>query len=311
MNKTETLQEIANDHEFAPLAAAGEGLDNALVPDSILTDVGRPVVRVKQGELNSVTQETDRLASEVPIALEYNGISYAVMLATPADLEDFATGFSLTEGIVTQVSQIYGIELSQSCDGKGIVVSINIATACEHALKMRRRSMSGRTGCGLCGVEALPDAVRPIAAVESSPRVQASSLFDALLAMRQKQVLFQATGATHAAGWADEHGQVYCVREDVGRHNALDKLIGAMSRQQDHEPAHGFVLVSSRASFEMVQKTAAAGIGMLASVSAPTSLAVDLATRLNVALAGFVRERQCVLYAHADRFSVQYQEASV
>ncbi len=293
------------DRGFSPLSSAFDGLPGDAAPARVRTDVRRTVLRINEDMAEPAGEETDRLAAEVPVALEFNGISYAVMLATPSDLEDFATGFALTEGIISRASQIYGMEVGESCDGKGIVISIEISSASEHALKMRRRSLSGRTGCGLCGVEALPDAVRPIAAVEADVRVRVSRLFEALQAMRGRQSLFQATGATHAAGWADEEGRVHCVREDVGRHNALDKLIGAMHRQQECDPSSGFALVSSRASFEMVQKTAAAGIGMLASVSAPTSLAADLAARLNVALAGFVRERQCVLYAHAHRFAVR------
>lgn len=309
MEKVGALNETAGDEGFVPLSAAADDPLNGAMPETVQAHVARTVVRVSEGAQGNAAQEDDRLAAEVPVALEYNGISYAVMLATPTDLEDFAMGFSLTEGIVSQASQIYDMEVSPSCDGKGIVVTVEIARACEYALKMRRRSMSGRTGCGLCGVEALPDAVRSIAAVPTGPQVAATHLFDALQSMRKQQALFQATGASHAAGWADANGKVHCVREDVGRHNALDKLIGAMHRQKSNDPSQGFVLVSSRASFEMVQKTAAAGIGMLAAVSAPTSLAADLAVRLNVALAGFVRERQCVLYAYPDRFVAQKEES--
>ncbi|CAM4351373.1 formate dehydrogenase accessory sulfurtransferase FdhD [Bordetella muralis] len=255
------------------------------------------VVRVRGGTTESVTQ-VDRVAEETPIALEYNGISHATMLASPADLEDFALGFSLTEGIIDRPTDVRGIDVVPQHDG--IVVQIEISSACEVRLKERRRAMAGRTGCGLCGVETLPEVLRAVAPAPDASPVAISAILRAMRAMRASQTLHDITGATHAAAWADTDGQVHMVREDVGRHNALDKLIGALARR-DEPFQQGLALVSSRASFEMVQKCAAAGIGILAAVSAPTALAIRLAQNTNVALLGFVRNADATIYSHAER----------
>ncbi|OZI45200.1 formate dehydrogenase accessory sulfurtransferase FdhD [Bordetella genomosp. 4] len=255
------------------------------------------VVRVRGGTTEAATQ-IDRVAEETPIALEYNGISHATMLASPADLEDFALGFSLTEGIINRPIDVRGIDVV--AQHNGIVVQIEISSACEVRLKERRRAMAGRTGCGLCGVETLPEVVREIAPVPDAPPIAISAILRAMRAMRANQTLHDITGATHAAAWADTDGQVHMVREDVGRHNALDKLIGALARR-DAPSRQGLALVSSRASFEMVQKCAAAGIGILAAVSAPTALAIRLAQNSNVALLGFVRNADATIYSHAER----------
>jgi len=258
--------------------------------------------QVVRAGLDGLHDDTDALATEVAVALEYNGISHATMLATPADLEDFAYGFSLSEGIIGQAQDLRGVEVAPDPCGLGIVVSIEISSACEHRLKERRRALTGRTGCGLCGVDSLPEVVRPLPPVQAGRPVALTALFNAQQAMRAQQHLHDDTGATHAAGWAGRDGTLHLVREDVGRHNALDKLIGALARRHDLPVGDGMALVSSRASFEMVQKSAAAGIDVLAAISAPTALAADLATRLNVALAGFMRGDRCTLYAHAGRF---------
>ncbi|OZI53095.1 formate dehydrogenase accessory sulfurtransferase FdhD [Bordetella genomosp. 4] len=255
------------------------------------------VVRVRGGTAEPVTQ-IDRVAEETPIALEYNGISHATMLASPADLDDFALGFSLTEGIINRPIDVRGIDVV--AQHNGIVVQIEISSACEVRLKERRRAMAGRTGCGLCGVETLPEVLREVAPVPDASPIAISAILRAMRAMRANQALHDITGATHAAAWADSDGQVQMVREDVGRHNALDKLIGALARR-DEPFQQGLALVSSRASFEMVQKCAAAGIGILAAVSAPTALAIRLAQNSNVALLGFVRNADATIYSHAER----------
>ncbi|AHV94886.1 formate dehydrogenase family accessory protein FdhD [Bordetella holmesii ATCC 51541] len=232
------------------------------------------------------------------MALEFNGISHATMLATPTDLEDFALGFALSEGIVDVASDVRGIDLDARCDG--IVVQLEIATACEVRLKQRRRAMAGRTGCGLCGVETLPEVLRQVTPLPAMPALPLAGLLAAMRALRARQVLHEATGATHAAGWADATGVLHVVREDVGRHNALDKLVGALARA-GLPGAQGMVVVSSRASFEMVQKTASAGIGVLAAVSAPTALAQRLAEQTGLTLVGFVRGENATLYSHPGR----------
>lgn len=255
------------------------------------------VTRIRAGVI-ATTPQLDQVAEETPIALEFNGISHATMLATPADLEDFALGFSLTEGIIDSVADVRGIELVPQCDG--IVVQLEISTACEVRLKTRRRAMAGRTGCGLCGVETLPEVLRDVPAVADGSVISVTAVLAAMKAMRAKQSLHDITGATHAAGWANAAGEIIIAREDVGRHNALDKLIGALARAGiDATP--GMVLVSSRASFEMVQKTASAGIGILAAVSAPTALAIRLADSANLALLGFLRHEDAAIYAHPER----------
>ena len=234
----------------------------------------------------------DALALEVPVALVYNGISHAVMMASPADLEDFALGFSLTEGILAHPHECYDLEVHE--EPGGLTVQLTIAGQRLAELKERRRSLAGRTGCGLCGTEALDQAIRPI------PRVRAPALSDdaiqqALGALADHQALQAATGATHAAAWCEADGRIRLAREDVGRHNALDKLIGALAREGGPGEG-GFALVSSRASYEMVHKSASAGIGALVAVSAATSLAVEQAEQAGLMLVGFARPGRHLIY---------------
>lgn len=245
-----------------------------------------------------LSAQQDELANEVPIALEYNGIAHATLLATPQDLEDFAYGFSFTEGIIRSAADIYDIELQQT--PQGIIVAVTIASACLNALKLRRRAMAGRTGCGLCGIENLDEVVRPLDPVE--PRLQPLSTAAILLAgqqLRNAQPIHNMTGATHAAAWVDNQGHLQAVREDVGRHNALDKLIGHLIRER-FDARTGFAFISSRASFEMVQKSAAAGINSLVAVSAPTLYAARMAHQLHLFLAGFMRGDAFTVYAHPE-----------
>lgn len=291
-----------NREDFAPLrngvlagiagvAGAACAIDEAGPPP---TYAEHTVRRVRAAQLQPSV--ADQLAEETPIALEYNGISHATMLATPADLEDFARGFSFTEGIIDKMSDIRGIDIVPMT--QGVVVQIEIATACEVRLKGRRRALAGRTGCGLCGVETLPEVVRVTQPLPPGGPVALASIQRAQRGMRQHQLLHDATGATHAAAWANSDGDVLCVREDVGRHNALDKLIGAIA---DQPRAGGFAVVSSRASFEMVQKSVVAGIDVLAAVSAPTALATRLAGEAGLLLIGFLRGEDCTIYTGGER----------
>ena len=261
-----------------------------------------------------LTQATDKVAEEVPIALIYNGVSHAVMLATPQDLEDFALGFSLSEGILQNKSELYDVEIVMQ--PQGIELRLDVATECFVKLKERRRSLVGRTGCGLCGAESLEQALRlpeelPVKTLDltkntmssinaaSSIVLNASSIATAFHSIQAKQVLQQATGATHACAWVNSSGEVQLLREDVGRHNAMDKLIGALAKAP--QSPDGFVLTSSRASVEMVQKVAIAGYNILAAISAPTGLAVRVAEAYGVTLVGFLRENQFVIYTYTDR----------
>lgn len=251
----------------------------------------------------------DLVAEEVPVALVFNGVSHAVMLASPTDLEDFARGFAITEGIVDSPVQIYGMEVNavasqgnQAQVLSGYEVQIDIASSAFARLKEKRRNLTGRTGCGLCGTESLDQVLRPLPDVPVSKHfaVDAGVIDRALKALPQFQQMQHLTGATHAAAWFSPDGELLLLREDVGRHNALDKLIGAglAAGHQNHAVkfGEGFVLVTSRASMEMVQKTLAAGFAMLVAVSAPTSLAIDIAKRHGLALVGFARPGRCSIY---------------
>ncbi|WP_332675376.1 formate dehydrogenase accessory sulfurtransferase FdhD [Aromatoleum sp.] len=240
----------------------------------------------------------ENVIEEVPVALVYNGISHAVMLASPNDLEDFALGFSLSEGILQSPGELYDCEVVHSA--KGIEVSLEIAAARMFGLKERRRNLAGRTGCGLCGVDSLEAAVRPPAPVAPRTAVRASAIQRALAELNAWQPLHRATGAAHAAAWADDDGKLRLVREDVGRHNALDKLAGALATRRTNT-ADGFALVTSRASYEMVHKAAAAGIGVLAAISAPTAFAVRVADAAHVTLIGLARTGRLTAYTHPDQ----------
>jgi FdhD protein len=247
----------------------------------------------------------DSLAEEVPVALIFNGISHAVMLATPLDLEDFALGFGLTEGLLESVSELYGVEIESRANG--IEVQLEVGSACEFRLKARRRNLSGRTGCGLCGTESLDQVMRTVAALDTSLQIAPAAVAQALRSLRDAQRLQDSTGASHAAAWCDASGAAVLVREDVGRHNALDKLVGALVRSKS--PAReGFIAVTSRASLEMVQKTAMAGVSILVAVSAPTALAVEVAQQCGVALAGFARGEDLVCYNQPERFGLNIQD---
>ncbi|QSP95676.1 formate dehydrogenase accessory sulfurtransferase FdhD [Marinobacter salinisoli] len=243
------------------------------------------------------TPGLDRVAEEIPVALVYNGVSYAVMMASPTDLEDFALGFSLTEGILDRADQLFGLDVM--ANELGLSVDMHIAGECLARLKARRRNFAGRTGCGLCGVESLEQAIPAVASVTPAPVPRDGAVQAALTRLREHQQLQEQTGATHAAAWCDARGHILCAREDVGRHNALDKLIGARLRAggalQD-----GFVLVSSRASYEMVQKCASVGISCLVALSAPTALAIRLARQAGMTLIAFARPGRHVLYHRSE-----------
>ena len=212
----------------------------------------------------------DDLAEEIPVAFEYNGISHAVMLATPDDLEDFAVGFSLSEGIVARRQEIFDIGVSASAAG----ITLQIEIAGDAFARLKQRVLSP-----------LPQAAAfPLAA-----------LYAGMRSLPLQQFLQQATGATHAACCVERDGSIDCVREDVGRHNALDKTLGALVRKGGVAGERALV-ITSRASFEMVQKAAAMGAGTLAAVSAPTAAAVRLAEKLNLTLIGFLRQEACVIY---------------
>ncbi len=237
--------------------------------------------------------EHDKVALETPVALVYNGISHVVMMATPNNLEQLALGFSLSEGIIDSIEQFYGVESMITPDG--IELNIDISTEKFVKLKHWRRNQTGRTGCGLCGAESLQQAIRPVPAVPYVEHLDGKLLQSAILSLNEQQLLQQQTGASHCAAWFDLQGKMRLLSEDVGRHNALDKLIGILY-QQKINLTEGIVLISSRASYEMVTKSCQVGISRLAAVSAPTSLALNLAKTSGLRLIGFARPGRFTAY---------------
>jgi FdhD protein len=255
----------------------------------------KPVLRRRHGR---ATKARDMVAAEVPVAFACNGEPFAVMMATPDDLEDFALGFALAEGIVASADEVVIESIETSLEGVAICLSIPPDRA--SVLEARRRSLEGRSSCGICGMAQIEAVLRPPPPVAAGTTVTTDALDRALRELHDRQPLNALTGATHAAGWAGADGRITLVREDVGRHNALDKLIGAMLRA-GVDPQAGFAVVTSRASYEMVMKAAQAGIAMLAAISAPTALAITLAESSNLTLVGFAREYGHVVYAHPER----------
>jgi FdhD protein len=238
----------------------------------------------------------DWLAEEIPVALVYNGISHVVMMASPKDLELFALGFSLSEGIIESPADIYGMDVIAVCNG--LEVQIELSSRRFMGLKERRRSLAGRTGCGVCGVEQLNDIGRPITPLPFTQTFDLNKLDAALNQMRDYQPVGQLTGCTHAALWLNENGTILDGKEDIGRHVALDKLLGVRARESWNT---GAVLVSSRASYEMVQKSAQCGVEILFAVSAATTLAVEVAQHCNLTLVGFSKPGRATVYTHPQR----------
>ncbi len=258
--------------------------------------VGLSQVKVWQRMALESAKE-DWLADEVPVALVYNGISHVVMMATPKDLEAFALGFSLSEGIIDSPADIYGMDIQPSCGG--IEVQIELSSRRFMGLKAQRRSLAGRTGCGVCGVEQLAEIGKPLQPLPFSQTFDLNQLDKALGQLKSVQPVGQLTGCTHAAAWIRPDGALSGGCEDVGRHVALDKLLGLRSQQPDWQ--QGAVLVSSRASYEMVQKSAMCGVEILFAVSAATKLAVEVAERSNLTLVGFSKPGRATVYTHPQR----------
>ena len=276
-------------------------------------------VAVERWQAGRTEHATDRVAEEVPVALVYHGVPHVVMLATPSDLEDYAVGFTVSEGLVASAAEIQSVEVlttsagksaslaAATPDGRGasdlaeaVEVRIGIAAERFSALLQRRRNLTGRTGCGLWGTETLDQAMRPFAKLADGLRVPVSDLHEALASLDAQQPVNSRTGSVHAAAWCVPGKGIQWVREDVGRHNALDKAIGALVRS-GADAAAGYMLVTSRASYEMVQKSVAAGISLLAAVSAPTALAIRIADGAGLTLVGFARRDRHVVYTHPQR----------
>jgi FdhD protein len=242
----------------------------------------------------------DVLAEETPIALVYNGISHAVMMASPADLEDFAVGFSISEGIAADKTEIGAVEAVPV--DNGVEVRIELASRAFWNLKERRRTLAGRTGCGLCGVDSLDQTVRDLPQIENDLKAPLAAIHRALDALPDAQVNNRAARSLHGAAFATPDGELKLVREDVGRHNALDKLIGGMIRG-GLDPASGMCVITSRCSFEMVQKAISAGFPILVAVSAPTLMARRLAEAHNLTMVALARQDSVVLISHPQRLT--------
>lgn len=284
----------------------------------------RPVTRVERGLR---VAGDDRLAEEVPVAMHFDGSPFAVMMATPDDLEDFARGFALTEGKVETVLEIVDIDVRHVLEG--ITVDVRTASGMSRTgsaptkpvptdpicdsrglmgadpvgdLGPMARQLPGRSGCGICGSRELEDVVRHPAPVAAGPVIGADAIERALESLRGMQPINAFTGSVHAAAWATPDGTIVKVREDVGRHNALDKLIGAML-VDGSDPRDGFLVITSRASYEMVTKAAVAGMTIVVAISAPTALAVHLAEDCGVTLLGFARPGRFNIYSRPERIA--------
>lgn len=277
--------------------------NDSAIMQSLASDLGWPsyqqnTVERWQGGQRSFQQ--DYIAEEVPISLIYNGMPHVVMLATPTNLEEFALGFSITEGIIKTPQEFLSSRIYNR--STGIEIQVKIPDERFQCMADKGRNLTGRTGCGLCGASTLKQAIRQPDPVHGSLTLEASELFSALRDIKRHQKLNQLTGSVHAAAWAVPHLGILELREDVGRHNALDKLIGWLLRTGKDLTA-GFIIVTSRASYEMVQKTASVGITLLAAISAPTGLAIRLADEAGLTLVGFARDDQHVVYTHPQRLT--------
>ena len=260
---------------------------------AVSTEFG--VDRWSQGD---TTHTTDQVAEEVPVAIVFHNVPHVVMLATPANFEDFAVGFTLSEGLVARSDEIREVDVTLGADA----VDVKVTVAWERFTELlhRRRNLTGRTGCGLCGAETAEDAIREVAQVGPGTDVTIQDLHAAIEQLGPLQLINARTGSVHAAAWVVPGQGIQLVREDVGRHNALDKAIGALVRGKT-DLASGYMLITSRASYEMVQKCATVGISFLAAFSAPTAFAVRMAQKTGMTLVAFARRDRHVVYANPGR----------
>jgi FdhD protein len=241
---------------------------------------------------------------ETPVALSFAGTTHAVMMASPSDLGDFALGFSLTEGIISSPTEIDSIDLVEEA-GEGIDIQIRLMDAANTRFEARRRRLAGPVGCGLCGIESIDEAMRSVPAVGSSRlELSAAQITEAVRLLALQQPMHRATGAVHAAGFYVPGKGIVAAREDVGRHNALDKLAGALARS-GVAGSSGAVVVTSRVSVEMIQKTAAIGAPFIVAVSAPTALAIRTAEDAGITLVALVRGDEFDIFTHPDRVNLE------
>lgn len=266
-------------------------------PPSHPTCVETDVVRLRFG--GAMEPGVREAAVETPVNIVYAPIPFAVMMCTPNDLEDFAIGFSFTEGIIDTIEDIRSVSVEEDDAQRGLKLIVSLASDKMKRHLARARNISGRTGCGVCGIDDL-EAMPCARAIVAPPLpLGARALERALEALVPLQILNAATGAVHAASWCSPQGDVLFIREDVGRHNALDKLIGALLRARV-DPASGFFLITSRCSFEMLEKVAAFGARTVAAISAPTSLAIERARLHGVTLIALARNGGAVVFNGAE-----------
>lgn len=236
----------------------------------------------------SASEESSRqVAIEAPVSIEFNGIGYAVMMATPSDLEDFLVGFAISEMLIERTDQIGPIDIFEH--EKGWIIRANLASDKAEVVFERARTRIAESSCGLCGLENLELVDRPLPKVSAHSQIPSQHVFSALGALHEHQPLNRATGGVHAAAWVDETGAIKCAREDVGRHNALDKLIGATA-QGNMAVSQGFILTTSRCSYEIVEKSVIAGATTLVTISVPTTLAIERATSSGLSLICLARD---------------------
>jgi FdhD protein len=264
----------------------------------------KPVVRVKR---RLIARKGDSsggeraIPAEVPVAFTYDHATYAVMMASPTDLEDLAVGFSLSERIIESVGEVRELEVVEM--PRGFELRMSLATSRASELESRRRRIAGPAGCGLCGIESLEAAVRPPPVVGADVVVSPQTIFAALKALGTQQPQNAETRAVHAAGfWSMHDARFLAVREDVGRHNALDKLAGALAKA-NVDSAQGFIVMTSRISIELVQKTSVIGCPMLVAVSAPTSFALEAAEAANLTLVAVARDDSFEVFTHPERIA--------
>ncbi|KQW28076.1 formate dehydrogenase family accessory protein FdhD [Rhizobium sp. Root274] len=253
-------------------------------------------LKVRSGQQSTGSR---MVPEEVPIAFSYGGSTHAVMMATPADLEDFALGFSLAEGIINSAHEVLSVEPVEADAGIDLQITLEDQTA--DALVSRRRRMAGPVGCGLCGIESIEQATRPVPVLaDTGFRIESDHIVEAMRLLGDRQVLNRETRAVHGAGFYIPGQGLMALREDVGRHNALDKLVGAVIRG-GWNPASGVVVVTSRLSVEMVQKAAILGCPVLAAISVPTALAIRTAEQAGLTLVGIARGDEFEIFTRADR----------
>jgi len=249
-----------------------------------------PVLKVpRSGDAVAATRET---ANETAVAIEFDGAPYAVMMATPADLEEFAIGFALSERIIGNVSEIARIDIRYG--ERGVGIDLRLEQERSARLAERTRALAGQSGCGICGIATIDEALPELPPLAKAPQLHASALFAALDALWARQTLNRATGAVHAAAFCHTNGEIVVAREDVGRHNAFDKVIGHLARKGGTED--GFALLTSRCSYELVQKAILAAIPILATVSAPTELAVEIAKKSRLTLISLARSDSFLVF---------------